>query len=113
MLCNDGNPLNTFTETYPDPSGWGLDVGLISYVVKIKLSRNSGKGDVEDPEIQKFVLMFGSPRVELRISTLWSSENYITVRMTWDVLGAKSCRTAKAVSKKSEFRGDVTLVALT
>jgi hypothetical protein len=91
-----------------------LDVGPISYDVKIKLSRNPGKGDVEDPEIKKFVLMLGLPRVELRISTLWSRENYITVRMTWDVLGAKSCfRTAKAVSKKSELRGDVTHVALT
>jgi hypothetical protein len=113
-LYNDGTPLDTFTETYPDPSGWGLGVELTSYVVKTKLSRNSGKVDVMDPEIQKSILMLGSLRVELRISTLWSSENiHITVPMTWTVLGAKSCRTAKAVSKKGEFRGDVTPVAVT
>jgi len=29
----------------------GLDVGLISYIIKIKLSRNPGKENVMDPEI--------------------------------------------------------------
>jgi hypothetical protein len=103
--------LDTFTETYPEPSGWGLDVGLISYVVKIKLSRNSRKGDVMDPEIHSDARFAASSNTNVQHCA--QAKIHITVPMTWSVLGAKRRRTAKAVSKKGEFRGDVTSVAVT
>jgi hypothetical protein len=67
-----------------------------------------------DPEIQKFIPMLGSPRVlTANVNTVAKAKIHLTPPTPWEVLVAKSCRTAKAISKKGEFRGDVTPVAIT
>jgi len=89
-------------------------VGLISYIIKIKLSRNSGKGDAMEPEIQKFILMLGSPACcTTNFKNVVKAKIHITGPTKGNVLGTKSYRTAKAVPKKDEIRGDVTPVTVT
>ena len=72
MLYNDGTPFDTFTETYPDPSGWGVGRGTDILSRKNQIISKFRKNGTS--WTQKFVLMLGTPRVELGISTLRSNE---------------------------------------
>jgi hypothetical protein len=91
----------------------GLDVEPLSYIIKIKLSRNSRKGDVMDPEIHSNVRFARVLYNELKKKKVDKAKIHITGPTKRNVLGTKSYSSAISVPKKGEIRGDITPVTVT
>jgi len=80
----------------------GLDVEPISYIIKIKLSRNSRKGDVMDPEIHSNVRFARVLYNELKKRKKWTKRKFIL-----QVRRRETFSELRAIAVRYQFRRKV------